>query len=174
MIERGPGAIANPPVESQEVSPPGGAQTAATKTWALRQPPARARARFVWELVPVKPGTYTLHFAYAAGLSGKSKVRLAVGSQRGSITVHVAGKPPATHVNPETGKVEAGPLHPALGSRNLLTAAGLAGCPNGADGFSSRRVIRAWLPWHYDCAGAHAFGWVPPPTRRASRHRRNR
>ena len=62
----------------------------------------------MWLLVPVKAGTYTLHFAYAAGISGRSKVRLAVGSQRGTITVHVAGKPPPTHVNPTTGKVEPG------------------------------------------------------------------
>lgn len=113
VIERGPGPIANPPVESQEVSIPGGAQTAATKTWALPTglPPLHA-ARFVWDLVPVKPGTYTIHFAYAAGLSGKSKARLVAGSQRGSVTVHILGKPPATHVNPETGKVEPGPYIP--------------------------------------------------------------
>ncbi len=112
VIERGPGAIANPPVEGQEVSPPGGAQTAATKTWALGSLAPGRSARFVWLLAPVKPGTYTLHFAYAAGVSGKSKVRLAAGSQPGSITVHVAAKPPATHVNPKTGKVEAGPYVP--------------------------------------------------------------
>lgn len=108
VIERGPGPIASPPVESQEVSAPGGAATAATKTWALPNLAPGHAARFVWDLVPVKPGTYTLHFAYAAGLSGKSKARLVAGSQRGSITVHITGKPPATHVNPETGKVEAG------------------------------------------------------------------
>ncbi len=113
VIERGPGAIAKPPVESQEVSIPGGAQTAATKTWALPTSlPAGHATRFVWDLVPVKPGTYTIHFVYAAGLSGKSKARLVAGSQRGAITVHITGKPPATHVNPETGKVEPGPYIP--------------------------------------------------------------
>jgi len=112
VIERGPGAIAVPPVESQEVSPPGGAVTAATKTWALGSLAPGHTTRFAWKLVPVKSGTYTLHFAYAGGLSGKSKVRLAAGSQRGSITVHIAGRPPATHVNPETGKVIPGPYIP--------------------------------------------------------------
>jgi hypothetical protein len=112
VIERGPGAIAVPPVESQEVSPPGGAQTAATKTWALGSLPPRHTTRFVWKLVPVKAGTYTLHFAYAAGVSGKSKVHVVLGSQRGAITVHIAPKPPATHVNPETGKVLPGPYIP--------------------------------------------------------------
>ena len=92
--------------------PPGGAQTAATKTWALGSSRPGPRARFVWKLVPVKPGTYTIHFVYAAGLAGKSKARLAVGSRRGAIAVHIAGKPPATHVNPETGKVEPGPYIP--------------------------------------------------------------
>ncbi|HTY98060.1 MAG TPA: hypothetical protein VMB91_13530 [Solirubrobacteraceae bacterium] len=113
VIERGPGAIAIPPVESQEVSPPGGAQTAATKTWSLGSVPPGHSARFVWKLVPVKPGTYTLHFAYAAGVAGKSKVRLAVGSRRGAIIVHIAGKPPSTHVNPETGRVVPGPYRPS-------------------------------------------------------------
>ena len=112
VVERGPGAIAKPPVESQEVSVPGGAQTAAVKTWALPSLAPGHAARFVWELVPVKPGTYTLHFGFAAGLSGKSKARLAVGSQRGAVTVHIAGRPPATHVNPKTGKVVPGPYIP--------------------------------------------------------------
>lgn len=113
VVERGPGPIANPPVESQEVSIPGGAVTAATKTWALPSLAPGHATRFIWDLVPVKPGTYTLHFAYAAGLSGKSKARLAAGSQRGSVTVHIVGKPPATHVNPKTGKVVPGPYIPA-------------------------------------------------------------
>ena len=67
----------------------------------------------MWKLVPVKPGTYTLHFGYAAGLAGKSKVRLVAGSRRGSLVVHIAGRPPATHVNPETGKVVPGPYVPS-------------------------------------------------------------
>jgi hypothetical protein len=112
VVERGPGAIAIPPVESEEISPPGGAQTAYTKTWALGSVPAGHTTRFLWRLSPVKPGTYTIHFDYAAGLSGKSKVRVAIGSQRGAITVHIAGKPPATHVNPETGKAVPGPYIP--------------------------------------------------------------
>ena len=112
VVERGPGAIAFPPVESQEITPPGGAQTAYTNTWALGSLAPGRTTRFVWRLAPVKPGTYTIHFAYAAGLSGKSKARLVVGSQRGAITVHIAGKPPATHVNPETGKVVPGPYIP--------------------------------------------------------------
>jgi len=112
VVERGPGAIAVPPVESQEISPPGGAQTAYTKTWALGSLPPGRTTRFVWKLAPVKPGTYTLHFAYAAGLSGKSKARLVLGSQRGAITVHIAGRPPLTHVNPKTGKVVPGPYIP--------------------------------------------------------------
>ena len=37
---------------------------------------------------------------------------MAIGSQRGAITVHILGKPPATHVDPKTGKVVPGPYIP--------------------------------------------------------------
>ena len=49
-----------------------------------------------------------------AGLNGKAQAELANGAPPvGSFTVHVAERPPATHVDPATGKVVAGPYVPS-------------------------------------------------------------
>jgi hypothetical protein len=110
-IERGPGAIASPPVESQEVSPPGGGQTAYVNTWALGPLAPGARQSFVWSVVPVKPGAHTVHFAVAAGLAGRARAVADIGTGapvQGSFTVTVAPAPPTTHVDPNTGRVVVG------------------------------------------------------------------
>lgn len=113
VIERGPGAIAIPPVQTQEVTFPGGAQTAYVNTWKLGPlKPGRATT-FIWRVTPVKAGTFTLHLGVAAGLSGKATVTLARSSVQRSLTVHIAPLPPRTHVNPHTGKVEPGAYKPA-------------------------------------------------------------
>jgi hypothetical protein len=108
-IERGPGAIAAAPVETQEVSQPGGAQTAYVNTWALGPLAAGATQTFVWKVVPLKPGRHTVHVAVAAGLAGKAKAALASGGAVvRSLSVDIAGAPPTTHVDPATGKIVAG------------------------------------------------------------------
>jgi len=109
VIERGPGPVAHPAVETQEVSQLGDAQTAYVNTWALGPlPPGRART-FLWELVPVKSGLYTVHYAVAAGLSGKAKAQLVSGAPaQGKFIVHIAAAPPITQVNPNTGQVVPG------------------------------------------------------------------
>jgi hypothetical protein len=108
-IEQGPGAVASPPVESEEISSPGGGQTAYVNTWALGAlAPGKTRT-FVWRVVPVKSGSYTVHYTVAAGLSGKAKARLASGGLvQGQFTAEIAGTPALTHVNPDTGRVEPG------------------------------------------------------------------
>jgi hypothetical protein len=108
-IERGPGAIASPPVETQNVSVPGGGQTAYVNTWALGAlAPGKTRS-FVWRVVPVKSGTYTVHYAVAAGLAGKAKTQLGGGAPaQGQFAVDIAAAPALTHVNPSTGSVETG------------------------------------------------------------------
>ncbi|MGA2452482.1 MAG: hypothetical protein ABSG93_03095 [Solirubrobacteraceae bacterium] len=108
-IERGPGTVASPPVESEQVSPPGGGQTAYVNTWALGAlAPGKTRT-FVWRVVPVKAGSYTVQYTVAAGLSGKAKARLASGAPvQGQFAVDIASAPKLTHVNPATGRVEAG------------------------------------------------------------------
>ncbi len=111
VIERGPGAIAKPPVRTQEVSPPGGGQTAYVNTWALGPlAPGQVRS-FVWNVVPVKPGLHVVHYSIVAGLGGKAKA-LTLGPipLKGRFPVVVSKAPPRTHLNPNTGRVEVGPL----------------------------------------------------------------
>ncbi len=110
VIERGAGGIASsPPVESEEVSPPGGGQTAYVNTWAFGALAPGATRTLTWHVVPVKSGTWTVHYAIAAGLAGKAKARLAsAGPVQGQFAVDIASAPALTHVNPDTGHVEAG------------------------------------------------------------------
>ena len=109
VVERGPGAIATPPVESQEVSPPAGGQTAYVNTWALGALAPGASRTFRWLLAPVKPGAHVVHYTVAAGLGGRARARTANGSAvQGSFAVQIKPAPPVTHVNPSTGKVEFG------------------------------------------------------------------
>lgn len=109
VVEQGPGAVPKRPVESQAVSPPGGGQTAYVNTWALG-PLAAGQARtFAWRVTPVKAGLFNVHYVIAAGLSGRSRARLANGGiPHGHFKVAIAPRPPATHVNPATGLVERG------------------------------------------------------------------
>ena len=109
VIEQGPGTPAKSPVESQEVSIPGGGQTAYVNTWTLGSLAANQGRTFTWKVVPVKSGTYTVHYAVAAGLAGKAKAQLAGGgAASGSFKVKIAGSPRITHVDPKTGKVVPG------------------------------------------------------------------
>ena len=117
VIEQGPGAIAHPPVESVEVSIPGGAQTVYVNTWALgRLAPLHAK-RFVWTLVPVEPGTYQVGFKFSAGLAGKAVAVPSEGLLRGVLPATVAPRPPKRHVRPETGKVVPGPYLPGVAEK---------------------------------------------------------
>jgi hypothetical protein len=109
VIERGPGAVAQPPVNTQEVSVPGSGQTAYVNTWALGALAPGKTRDFTWHVVPVKSGTYTVHYSVAAGLAGKAKAQLGSGDPvRGQFAVNIAPAPPLTHVNPSTGHVEVG------------------------------------------------------------------
>lgn len=109
VVEQGPGAVPKRPVQSQAISPPGGGQTAYVNTWALGPLAPGHTQTFAWRVTPVKPGIYTVHYTVAAGLTGRSRARLANGTiSHGHFKVAIAPRPPATHVNPETGTVEAG------------------------------------------------------------------
>jgi hypothetical protein len=110
IVNTGPGAIAKPSVESEEINPPGGGETAYVNTWALGPLAAGHRARFVWRVTPVKSGVHTVHYTVAAGLNGKAVAQLAdSGKPVGKLVAQIAPLPPRTHVNPETGKVATGP-----------------------------------------------------------------
>jgi hypothetical protein len=97
-------------VYTQEVNPPGGAETAFVNTWALGALAPGASRSFVWRVTPIKAGVHAVHYTVAAGLDGKSRARLASGGlPTGMFVAQIAPKPPATHVNPETGRIVAGP-----------------------------------------------------------------
>jgi hypothetical protein len=115
VIERGPGPRAKPPVQTQEVSQPGGGQTVYVNTWALGPLAHNGTRTFIWHVVPVKTGVWTVHFKLAAGLAGKAKAQLASGGLvQGQLTASIAGIPPGRHVDPRTGRVVPGvyPLMP--------------------------------------------------------------
>jgi hypothetical protein len=108
-VERGPGTVAPRPVETEEVSLPGDNETAYVNTWAFGAlAPGKTRT-FIWQVTPLKAGTYTVHYTVAAGLAGKAKARLASGAPvHGQFTVDIAPAPRPTHVNPATGRAEVG------------------------------------------------------------------
>ncbi len=110
IVNTGPGAVATRPVQSQEVNPPGGGETAFVNTWALGAlAPGKSR-RFVWRVTPVKAGVHTVRYTVAAALDGNARARLAGGGlATGTFVAQIAPKPPATHVDPETGQVVPGP-----------------------------------------------------------------
>jgi hypothetical protein len=106
VVERGPGAVAKIPVDTQEVSSPGGAETAYVNTWALGALAPNHTQTFRWKLVAVKPGAHTVHYVIAAGLSGGARAQLASGGPvRGQFNVEVAPAPAPTHVDPNTGRI---------------------------------------------------------------------
>jgi hypothetical protein len=108
VIERGPGKPANPPVATQEVSQLGAGQSAYVNTWTFGPLAANGTQTILWRVVPVKPGSYTVHYTVNSGLGGKAKTQLAGGRATGQFAVTVAGAPPNTHVDPKTGKVVTG------------------------------------------------------------------
>jgi hypothetical protein len=113
VIEAGPGKVPTKFVESQSVSPPGGAQTNYVSTWALGPLAPRQVQTFVWHVAPVKAGTHTVHYTVAAGLAGNARAKLASGAPvQGQFTANVAPVPPSTHVDPRTGHVVSGSAPP--------------------------------------------------------------
>jgi hypothetical protein len=115
IIDRGPGAIAAPPVQSQAVSPPGGGQTNYVNTWALGPLAPGGTRTFRWRVVPVKSGVHTVHITVAAGLAGGARaVSLLGGPVQGKFTAYVTQAPPPRHVDPSSGRVVPGrfPLSP--------------------------------------------------------------
>jgi hypothetical protein len=109
IVDQGPGAIPRRAVNTVPFDSPGGDVTASSGAWAAGRIAAGQTRTFNWQLTPVKAGVHTISYAIAAGLNGKAIAQSANGEAlRGRFTVHVASAPPITHVNPETGAVEAG------------------------------------------------------------------
>ena len=85
-IEQGPGVDAKPPVESEEVSQPGGGQTAYLNTWALGALPAGTDADLRVEGDPRQAGSPHRHLRRQrrAGRQGQSAARRAVARRQAS------------------------------------------------------------------------------------------
>lgn len=114
FVDEGPGPAAKPPLESVTVAPPGGAVTATDNVWSLGPLAPGASRSFVWRVTPVKSGRHTLHYRVYAGQQGRAEAVLANGAApAGSFSVAIAGQPPQSHFDPETGKVVPGPYVPS-------------------------------------------------------------
>jgi hypothetical protein len=113
IVDQGPGAVPNPPVETVQVDPPGSGTTASYNIWTLGPLAPGAARSFVWRVTPVKAGIHEVSWRVYAGLHGKARAQLSGGgAPAGSFTVDVAGRPPQSHVNPANGKVAPGPYVP--------------------------------------------------------------
>jgi hypothetical protein len=79
---------------------PGGAVTAYSSTWALRQLAPGKSAAFIWHVTAVQSGTYFVHWKIAAGLNGKAKAVTADGlPPAGVLAVTIAPAPQQAYVN---------------------------------------------------------------------------
>ena len=109
IVDQGPGAIPQKPVETV-LSAPGGNVTSTANTWAAGPLASGETRTFRWMLTPVKSGTHNVAYKVAAGLSGKARAQTVGGGPLGGFfRVEVAPQPPVNHFNPETGVVEPGP-----------------------------------------------------------------
>lgn len=110
ILDGGPGAQPQHPVEGQNNYIPGGAVTAYTNTWAVGPVRAGETRTFVWNVTPVKSGVHRVNYTVAAGLNGKARAQLSNGSvPQGSFTVNINKAPSQVHIDPNTGRVVTGP-----------------------------------------------------------------
>lgn len=82
-----------------------GAEAAQTDTFSFGTLAAGDSREMVWNVTPVQPGTYTVHYRVAAGLQGKAKAVTGDGSvPEGEFVVRISSAPPQTRVN-DSGQV---------------------------------------------------------------------
>jgi hypothetical protein len=81
---------------------PGGASVAETNTFAFGPMQPGDEIDPVWQVTPVKGGTYTVNYEIAAGVNGQAKAVTSDGGPvKGSFVVTISTKPPAVTVNPQ-------------------------------------------------------------------------
>jgi hypothetical protein len=94
--------------EGLDKAPTAGAEVAQTDTFAFGQLDPGDRKDIVWRVTAVAPGTYTVHYELAAGLTGKARAVTADGGPvEGEFVVTISDKPPRTRVT-GTGQVVEG------------------------------------------------------------------
>ena len=97
-----------PKLEGQTAS--AGAEAAQTDTFSFGPLRTNQTRRMVWNLTPVQPGTFTVHYRVAAGLQGKAKAVTGDGSvPEGEFVVRISDVPPQTRVD-DSGNVV--PINP--------------------------------------------------------------
>jgi hypothetical protein len=81
-------------------APSAGAAAAQTNTFSFGPLDPGESKDIVWRVTPIEPGTYTVHYEIAAGLTGKAKaVTEDGGPVEGEFVVTITDKPPRARVN---------------------------------------------------------------------------
>lgn len=94
-------ASSSRPVWAIDAGPVDG-DTSNPNTWALGALAPNHTRTFVWHVVPIKPGRFTVTYRMSGSLTGRSTLRLAGGGvPHGSFTVVVSGKVPTVRVTPD-------------------------------------------------------------------------
>jgi hypothetical protein len=89
----------------QGATAPAGAEAAQTDTFSFGPLAPGETREMVWNVTPVQPGTYTVHYRVAAGLQGKAVAVTADGSvPEGQFVVQITDVPPQTRVD-DSGRV---------------------------------------------------------------------
>lgn len=84
--------------------------TAYANTWALGAIEPGDTRSFLWSVVPVRAGRYTLRYSLTGSTTGRSPLRLAGGGAAdGSFAVDVSGKPAQVRVTPDGRIVSTSP-----------------------------------------------------------------
>jgi hypothetical protein len=92
-----------PKLAGQQAS--AGAEAAQTDTFDFGPLAAGETRNIVWNVTPIRAGTFTVHYRVAAGLQGKAKAVTADGSvPEGEFVVRIVSTPPQTRVD-SSGKV---------------------------------------------------------------------
>jgi len=93
------------PLSKVEKAPTAGAAAAQTDTFQFGSVESGDSKEIAWRVTPVRPGTYTVHYEVAAGLTGKAKAVTPDGSPvKGEFVATISSKPPQTCVT-GSGKV---------------------------------------------------------------------
>jgi hypothetical protein len=81
-------------------APTAGAAAAQTNTFSFGEVPPGESKNIVWNVTPVKAGTYTVHYELAAGLNGNAEAVTSDGSTpEGEFVVTITDKPPKAGVD---------------------------------------------------------------------------
>ncbi len=93
------------PAPAGELSGSGGADAVQTNTFSFGELEPDEEREVVFQVTPVQPGTYTVHYRIAAGLQGKAVAVNDDGSlPEGEFVVRISDVPPQTRVD-DNGKV---------------------------------------------------------------------